>query len=53
MGSRNEFLINGDIDLLLDSEKIRKFLSGKNIRIKKLKEGEVLDIGSIIPLMTT
>lgn len=53
MGSKNELLINGDIDLLPDSEKIRKFLSSKNIRIKKLKEGEILDIGSIIPLITT
>ena len=53
MGSKNKLLINGDIDLLPDSENIRKFLSSKNIRIKKLKEGEVLDIGSIIPLMTT
>lgn len=52
MGSKNELLINGDIDLLPDSEKIRDFLSSKNITIKKLKEGEVLDIGSIIPLMT-
>ena len=52
MGSKSELLVNGDIDLLPDSEKIRDFLSSKNIRIKKLKEGEVLDIGSIIPLMT-
>ncbi len=53
MASENELLINGDIDLLPDSKKIRNFLSLKNIRITKLKEGEVLDIGSIIPLMTT
>lgn len=53
MGSENELLINGDIDLLPDSENIRKFLFSKNIRIKNLKEGEVFDIGSIIPLMTT
>ncbi len=53
MESKYELLINGDIDLLPDSKKIRDFLLKKNIQIKKLKEGEVLDIGSIIPLMTT
>ena len=51
MGNKNELLINGEIDLLPESEKIRDFLSLKNISIRKLKEGEVLDIGSIIPLM--
>ena len=52
MGSFDELLVNGDIDLLPSAEKIREFLKNKNIKIKNLKEGEVVDIGSIIPLMT-
>ena len=52
MGDRDEFLVNGDISLIPAGDKIKKFLDSKNIKIKKLKEGQVLDIGSIIPLMT-
>ena len=44
--------VNGDISLIPAGNKIKKFLDSKNIKIKKLKEGQVIDIGSIIPLMT-
>ena len=52
MGSRNELLINGNIDTLPDRDAIKEFLAEKNIQLKNLTEGEVTDIGSIIPLMT-
>lgn len=52
MGDRDTLLINGDISFIPSGNKIRKFLNSKNIKIKKLKEGLVIDIGSIIPLMT-
>ena len=52
MGDYDTLLVNGDISLLPSGDKIRQFLDTKNIKIKKLKEGEVADIGSIIPLMT-
>ena len=50
--SHNEILINGNSDLLPDTDKIKTFLSKKGISMKNLTEGEVTDIGSIIPLMT-
>lgn len=52
MGDRDVLLVNGDISLIPAGNKIKKFLDSKNIKIKKLKEGQVIDIGSIIPLMT-
>lgn len=52
MGSHNELLINGNIDTLRDAKNIKSFLAEKNINIKNLTEREVLDIGSIIPLIT-
>lgn len=52
MGDFDELLVNGDIRLLPSGEKIRNFLKAKNIKIKNLKKGDVLDIGSILPLMT-
>ena len=51
MGAKDELLVNGDIDTLPDSKKIKEFLEERNIRIKSIKEGEVTDIGSIIPLI--
>ena len=53
MGSSDTLLVNGDIDLLPSGEKIKEFLKEKNIKIKNLKKGDVIDIGSVIPLMTT
>ena len=50
MGSNDELLINGDISTLPDCKKIKEFLEKRNIRIKSIKEGEVTDIGSILPL---
>ena len=51
MESQDTLLINGNIDTLPDGKEIRNFLSAKNIKIKNLTEGEVKDIGSIIPLI--
>ena len=53
MGAKDELLVNGDIDTLPDSKKIKEFLAERNIRIKSIKEGEVTDIGSIIPLIAS
>lgn len=50
MGAKDELLVNGDINTLPDSERIKEFLEERKIRIKSIKEGEVTDIGSIIPL---
>ena len=50
MCSKDELLINGDINTLPDYSRIKKFLQKRSIRIKSIKEGEVTDIGSIIPL---
>jgi len=52
LAGEHELLINGDINLLPASEQIKNFLNAKNIKIKSLTKGAVLDIGSIIPLMT-
>ena len=49
--SKDELLLNGDINTLPDCERIKDFLKERNIRIKSIKEGEVTDIGSIIPLI--
>lgn len=43
--------INGDPELLDNGTKFISHLLSKQIRIKKLKEGPVTDIGSILPLM--
>ncbi len=53
MRAKDELLINGDINTLPDCRRIKEFLEERKIRIKSIKEGEVTDIGSIIPLMTT
>ena len=52
MSSFDELLINGNIDTLPNASDIKNFLTKKNIKIRNLTEGEVKDIGSIIPLMT-
>lgn len=53
MESSDTLLVNGDVGLLPSGEKIKEFLKEKNIKIKNLKKGDVIDIGSVIPLMTT
>lgn len=53
MGDSDELLVNGEVDSLPSGKEITTFLKHRNIKIKNLKKGEVLDIGSIIPLMTT
>ena len=52
MGDIDTLIINGDVSLIPSGDKIKEFLDRKNIKIQKSKEGEVVDIGSIIPLMT-
>lgn len=52
LGDADTLIVNGDISLIGAGSKIKEFLDRKNIKIQKSKEGEVLDIGSIIPLMT-
>ncbi|MBE7032664.1 MAG: hypothetical protein E7406_00365 [Ruminococcaceae bacterium] len=52
MSSFNELLINGNVDTLPNASDMKNFLTKKNIKIRNLTEGEVKDIGSIIPLMT-
>ena len=52
MSGCDTLIVNGDISTLPSGSKIKEFLDRKNIKIQKSKEGEVLDIGSIIPLMT-
>ena len=52
LGDRDTLIVNGDITCIPSGDKIKKFLDSKNIKIQKSKEGEIWDIGSIIPLMT-
>ena len=52
LGSGKELLINGDINTLPDAERIKNFLNKRSIHIKSIQEGEITDIGSIIPLIT-
>ncbi len=52
MGDSDILFVNGDISLIGSGSKIKEFLDRKNIKIQKSKEGKILDIGSIIPLMT-
>lgn len=52
MASCDTLLVNGNIDTLPDAKEIKEFLAAKNIKIKNLTEGKVIDIGSIIPLIT-
>ena len=53
MGDKDVLLVNGEIETMKDGKLIKDFLDERNIRIKNLKKGEVTDIGSILPLMTT
>ncbi|MBQ8808196.1 MAG: hypothetical protein IJZ81_02690 [Clostridia bacterium] len=53
LGGSDVLLVNGDIKTHPDYEKIVNFLQCKGIYIKNLKKGNIIDIGSILPLMTT
>ena len=53
MGNIDELLVCGEITNMPSGKKITDFLEERKIKIKNLKKGDVLDIGSIIPLMTT
>lgn len=53
LGAPDTLLINGDVETLKSGKLIKEFLNKKGIKIKNLKKGEVIDIGSILPLMTT
>ena len=53
LGGKDTLLVNGEIESLKDGETIKEFLSQRQIKIKNLKKGEVTDIGSILPLMST
>ncbi len=46
-------LVNGNAQTLKDYENIKKFLSERGFGIISLKDSAIVDIGSIIPLMTT
>ena len=51
LSGKNKLLINGDIDTISSGKEIRDFLNRKGIEIISLKEGEVTDIGSVLPLL--
>ena len=52
MGDKDTLIVNGDISTLFSGKEIKEFLDRKNIKVQNSKKGEVVDIGSIIPLMT-
>lgn len=52
LGNCSELLVNGNIESIPSGKKIREFLESKNIKLKNLKEGKVVDIGSVIPILT-
>ncbi len=52
MGDCDTLVINGDISTLPSGNNIKEFLDRKNVKIQKAKEGDVIDIGSIIPICT-
>ncbi len=53
LGAPDTLLVNGDVKNLKSGKLIKEFLNRKEIKIKNLRKGEVIDIGSILPLMTT
>lgn len=52
LSGKHKLLVNGEIETHPDNERIKKFLSKKEIEIKSLRKGKLLDIGSILPLLT-
>ena len=53
LGAPDTLLVNGDVETIKSGNLIKEFLNRKGIKIKNLKKGEVIDIGSVLPLMTT
>lgn len=49
---KNTLLINGEIGKFPDGNSVKDFLDKKGISIKELKKGALVDIGSILPLIT-
>ncbi len=52
MENKSTLLVNGNIDFFPDGDAVKEFLKNKGITIKNLKKGPLVDIGSILPLMT-
>ena len=52
LGASDILFVNGDVETLKSGKLIKEFLNKKGIKIKNLKKGEVVDIGSILPLTT-
>lgn len=50
--SKDEIAFLGDISKHIDHTKIKKFLNKKGKKISSLGKNELIDLGSIIPLMT-
>ncbi|MCX7748294.1 MAG: hypothetical protein N2645_15630 [Clostridia bacterium] len=48
---RKKWAVTGQINTLRSSKKITEFLGRKNIEIVQLSGGEVIDVGSILPLL--
>ena len=53
LGGKSELLVNGEIQTHPDYRHIKEFLAKKGIKITNLRKGKLLDIGSILPLMTS
>ena len=51
LGAPDILLVNGEISTIPSGKEIEAFLFQKGIKIKNLKKGEIIDIGSILPLM--
>lgn len=53
LASPDTLLVNGEVETIKSGNLIKEFLNKKGIKIKNLKKGEVIDIGSVLPLMAT
>lgn len=53
LGAPDMLLVNGELDLIPSGKEIKDFLMSKGIKINNLKKGEIIDIGSVLPLTTT
>lgn len=51
LGAPDTLLVNGEVENIKSGKLIKEFLNKKGIKIKNLKKGEVIDIGSILPLI--
>lgn len=52
LGGKSTLLLNGETACMASGAEIEKFTSRKGIFIKSLKKGEIVDIGSVLPLAT-